>query len=646
MANDSLVSTDLGAALPGLEALWAETRGDNEICVAVLDGPVDLSHPTLKGANIRVLPSLVSAEPADSPATRHGTHVASVIFGQQHEAVRGVSPECRGLSVPIFQSDGPNSFHPCSQLDLARAITQAMVAGAHIINVSGGEFSPSGEGYPLLADVIKDCALRGVLIVAAAGNQGCECLHVPAAMAPVLAVGAMDAHGEPLPFSNWGIKYRLHGILAPGEHIAGAVPGGGWTSGTGTSYATAVVSGVAALLLSLQKKHGRGLDPIRVREAILKTAIGCRSLLPSPQGVGEGKGEGEGDCRRVLAGRLNVKGAVSFVTKGNHTMSEPATTHLSDSPGADATRLATGGTDATRLTSQVVPSELHPSACAACQVAAAARPQHVYIIGQVGYDFGSEARRDSFGQKMTRVLGSKAQPRSLALDPKQMIAYLNKRPAEAASLEWTLGVDDIPLYAIRPAGPFASEAYDILRNFLRDHVNGVERCSIAGIVAGTARLLLGHEIPLIVPEVRAMQSWNTSALVTAVAGRAPAARARTRTAYDRKVAGIHDFLHRVHHEHRNLGALPEHRAMNYAATNAMELGPIYEDALNNNMELHNVRVVRSPIGRPGSDCWDVEIYFFRPQDPVAHVKKVYRYTVDVSDIVPVILGPVRSWFTT
>src|SRR5262249_50376008 len=154
---------------------------------------------------------------------------------------------------------------------------------------------------------------------------------------------------------------------------------------------------------------------------------------------------------------------------------------------------------------------------------------------------------------------------------------------------------------------------------LQQSLNGIERCSIPGVIAGKTRLLLGQEVPLIVPEVRAMHSWDTASLVKAVAGnqRANGSRRKGNGKKAAQVAGIHNFLHRVYHEHRNLGALPEHRAMNFAATNALELDPIYEDALKENMELHNVNCVRSPIGRPGSDCWDVEIYFFRPQDQVA-----------------------------
>src|SRR5262249_25561494 len=129
-------------------------------------------------------------------------------------------------------------------------------------------------------------------------NDGCACPHVPAALAPVLAVGAMDAHGRPLDFSNWGGPYQGHGLLAPGEDLRGARPGGGTALGTGTSCATAVVSGVAALLLSLQHQRGQVPDPALVRRALLRSARGC-----DDQPVR--------DCHRLLAGRLNVKGAVS-----------------------------------------------------------------------------------------------------------------------------------------------------------------------------------------------------------------------------------------------------------------------------------------------------------------------------------------------
>lgn len=111
--------------------------------------------------------------------------------------------------------------------------------------------------------------------------------------------------------SNWGSSYRSHGILAPGVNISGAVPGGGTTTADGTSFSTAVVSGVAALLLSLQLKRGQRPDTQAVKAAILGSAVGCEER-PAP------------DCRCVLAGRLNVSGAMAQILQGEHDkMSEP-----------------------------------------------------------------------------------------------------------------------------------------------------------------------------------------------------------------------------------------------------------------------------------------------------------------------------------
>jgi hypothetical protein len=91
--------------------------------------------------------------------------------------------------------------------------------------------------------------------------------------------------------------------------------------------------------------------------------------------------------------------------------------------------------------------------------------------------------------------------------------------------------------------------------------------------------------------------------------------------------------------------MSQDRALNFAATNAHTAEEVYESAVAKAMELESIQVSRSPICRPGSDCWDVEVYFFYPERQVQTVRRVYRFTVDVSDVVPVTVGPMRSWFT-
>src|SRR5262249_48752261 len=118
---------------PGLSTLWLETLGDPRVCVAVLDDPIDRAHPSFHGADLELLHTLAPATEERGPALAHGTHVASVIFGQHGGLVRGIAPRCRGVIAPIFASAPQGTIAPCSQLDLARAITQAVERGAHII---------------------------------------------------------------------------------------------------------------------------------------------------------------------------------------------------------------------------------------------------------------------------------------------------------------------------------------------------------------------------------------------------------------------------------------------------------------------------------------------------------------------------------
>ena len=71
---------------------------------------------------------------------------------------------------------------------------------------------------------------------------------------------------------------------------------------------------------------------------------------------------------------------------------------------------------------------------------------------------------------------------------------------------------------------------------------------------------------------------------------------------------------------------------------------VFEDVIKEGMDLDTIAVERSPLCRPDSDCWDVKLTFFNPSKVFEQARKVYRFTVDVSDVVPVMVGPVRTWF--
>ncbi|WP_229848442.1 S8 family serine peptidase, partial [Kitasatospora griseola] len=279
--------------------------GDPRVCIAVLDGPVDLAHPCFAGADLRRLDTLVQEPAGPGAMSQHGTHVASMIFGQHGSSVTGMAPHCRGLILPVFR-DAEQGRVP--QLDLARAIERAVEEGAHIINVSGGERASDGQAESMLARALRLCEDNGVLVVAAVGNDGCDCLQVPAAVPSVLAVGASGTDGQPLDINNWGAPYGANGVLAPGQDMEGARPGGGRAALTGSSFATPVVSGAAALLVSAQLRSGRPADPLAAGRALLDAATASPCFpAASPQ------------CRRHLVGTLDVARAFDLITKRGST---------------------------------------------------------------------------------------------------------------------------------------------------------------------------------------------------------------------------------------------------------------------------------------------------------------------------------------
>ncbi|MGH7998871.1 MAG: hypothetical protein ACREPR_05440 [Brasilonema sp.] len=216
-----------------------------------------------------------------------------------------------------------------------------------------------------------------------------------------------------------------------------------------------------------------------------------------------------------------------------------------------------------------------------------------------------------------------------------LLDYLAGNPWEAQSLIWTLNLDATPIYAIMPAGPYASVAYERLRSFLGDE--NIERVSIPDYLAGSVKLLSGQVVPAIMPEVRGMYSWSVAALIEELRQAYPAGPSEEE--YRNK---IREYLERIYYEFRNLGVTPQERALNFSATSAYQIADVMSTGTNADIGLDTITVEKSPICRPESDCYDVKLQFFNLQDS-RRAGKVFRFTVDVSDVIPVTVGSVRSW---
>ena len=101
-------------------------------------------------------------------------------------------------------------------------------------------------------------------------------------------------------------------------------------------------------------------------------------------------------------------------------------------------------------------------------------------------------------------------------------------------------------------------------------------------------------------------------------------------------------MNRIYYDLRNLGTTSQDRALNFASTNAFQAAQTFAQAVGAGYELDSITVEKSPFCRLDSDCWDVKLKFFDPENS-RRAKKIYRFTIDVSDTIPVTLGEVRSW---
>lgn len=258
-------------------------------------------------------------------------------------------------------------------------------------------------------------------------------------------------------------------------------------------------------------------------------------------------------------------------------------------------------------------------------------PAIVYALGTIGYDFGSESHRDSFVQSMQSI--GDGNPHN----PKDLLAYLKANPWNAGELLWTLNIDATPIYALQPAGPYSNVVYERIMNSLEEQQNGnIQRISVPGVAEGTTSLLNGQAVTNLYPNLRGMYSWTTAALVASTA-------AGEKGAPKVLAENVGNFLNRIYYKMRNLGVTAEERALNYSATNAYQVSSVFANAIKENLELDDITSSKSPICRPGSDCYDVVLSFFNPKERLTQARKEYRFTVDVSDVVPVTVGEVRSW---
>ena len=265
-----------------LHSLMNLSSGKPDIKIGIIDGPVELNHSALEHTNIKTVRSsqVNTCVNASSIACSHGTFVAGIICAKRGLSAPAICPNCEIILNPIFKEETDSLTRngmilPSATAEgLSKAIIETVDAGARIINLSLGLSSSSLTVFEGLQQAYDYSLRKGVLIVAAAGNQGYIGNVSLINHQWLIPVVACDENGRIDTTSNFGSSIGKRGLMAPGVNITSISAGGGFRQLSGTSFAAAFVTGSIALIWSLFPEATAG--------AVRQSLIGSnqRSIIP------------------------------------------------------------------------------------------------------------------------------------------------------------------------------------------------------------------------------------------------------------------------------------------------------------------------------------------------------------------------------
>lgn len=230
------------------------------IRIVIIDTGADTRHPDLRGAVVQVR-NFVDLDAEQFRRDRHGTELAGIIaaVANNHQGIVGVAPGAR-LSVfkACWQLQEDSDAARCNSFTLAQALAAALDAHPQIVNLS-----LAGPADPLLRELIREGLRRGMLFIGAVdegtGKNANQFLAVEGVIEVANSGGAPDS----------GTSLR-----APGNEILTLLPGGRYDFASGTSLATAHVTGAVALLLGKNPKLTAAAAYQLLRDSTVHLATG------------------------------------------------------------------------------------------------------------------------------------------------------------------------------------------------------------------------------------------------------------------------------------------------------------------------------------------------------------------------------------
>lgn len=233
--NDPYLGLQRGFTQMDIAGAHAISQGEG-VKIAVIDTGADINHPDLRGRVAKAI-NVVDTDKLQFNRDRHGTEVVGVIAAaaDNHEGIAGIAPRAKlYLIKACWQLRSDQDQAQCNSFTLAQGLVAALDSGAQVVNLS-----LTGPSDPLLRALIEAGSKRGVLFIGAAsgrpGDQSGSLLQDTAAIevASVDSAPSNDAR-----------------LFAPGTDILTLMPGGRYDFASGSSLATAHVTGTVALVLA------------------------------------------------------------------------------------------------------------------------------------------------------------------------------------------------------------------------------------------------------------------------------------------------------------------------------------------------------------------------------------------------------------
>lgn len=259
-----------------IPSVWKRSLGER-VRIGIIDTGVDYSHPDLQLVLSRGI-NLLNPRTLPLDDNGHGTHIAGTIAASGRGGMTGIAPRATIYPVKAFDHNGSAYVS-----DIIKGIDWCVQNRIHIINMSFGMKRRSQA----MLEAVRNARRNGVIIVASSGNDGRGAVDYPARFKQTISVGAIGRSNDVALFSNRGKRIDVY---APGEKIMSTWPNYRYREMTGTSMATAHVTGIVALVLSI-RPH---LTPLQIKKLV------AAGQLPIGGKIKRARGPGRIDAIRVF----------------------------------------------------------------------------------------------------------------------------------------------------------------------------------------------------------------------------------------------------------------------------------------------------------------------------------------------------------